>query len=42
MPDLDQVAKEFIAWADRSGKPLKGEHVTEMWAGFCRSQHPAR
>lgn len=41
MPDLDQVAKEFVAWASRGERPLKGPHVTEMFAGFCRNQHPA-
>jgi hypothetical protein len=42
MPDIDVVAREFVAWAERSGKPLRGEQVTAMWAGFCKNQHPAR
>lgn len=41
MRDLELVRSEFVAWAERSGKPLSGPHVTEMFAGFCRQQHPA-
>lgn len=39
--DLDMVADDFRTWAKRSGKPLRGEQVTQMFAGFCRSQKPA-
>ena len=39
--DLDMVADDFRAWAKRTGKPLRGEQVTQMFAGFCRSQKPA-
>mgnify|MGYP002401301114 CR=1 FL=1 len=41
MRDLDRVAEDFRAAATREGKPLRGSHVTEMFAAFCRSQKPA-
>lgn len=41
MRDLDAVQREFVAWARAGGKPLKGEHVTGMFAGFCRGQSAA-
>lgn len=39
--DVDWVASEFRAWAKRQNKPLRGKHVRQMFAGFCRSQKPA-
>jgi hypothetical protein len=39
--DLDMVANTFRSAAKRDGKPLRGPHVTEMFAAFCRSQKPA-
>jgi len=39
--DLDAVQREFVSWARAGGKPLKGENVTAMFAGFCRGQAPA-
>lgn len=39
--DFDQVARDFVAWASSGGRPLRGAHVTEMFAGFCRGQRPA-
>lgn len=42
MPDIDRVARDFVVWAERGGKPLRGEGVTPMWVGFCRSQKPAQ
>lgn len=41
MRDIDLVAGEFRAWAKRENKPLRGERVLNMFAGFCRSQKPA-
>lgn len=39
--DLDLVAEDFRGWARRNSKPVRGEQVTAMFAGFCRSQKPA-
>ena len=39
--DIDDVAREFVTWCGAGGKPLKGENVTKMFAGFCQSQKPA-
>lgn len=39
--DIDAVAREFVAWCGAGGRPLKGERVTVMFAGFCREQSPA-
>jgi hypothetical protein len=39
--NIDHVQREFVAWARAGGKPLKGEHVTAMFAGFCKQQSPA-
>lgn len=39
--DLDLVAEDFRGWALRNRKPLRGDKVTEMFAGFCRQQKPA-
>jgi len=39
--DIDLVAEEFRAWARRTGKPLRGAHLAEMFAGFCRGQDRA-
>lgn len=39
--NIDAVQRDFVAWARAGGKPLKGEHVTAMFAGFCRGQTPA-
>lgn len=41
MRDIDMVADAFRAAARRDGKPLRGPHVIEMFAAFCRSQKPA-
>lgn len=41
MRDLDVIGREFVVWARRGNKPLAGPHVTEMFAGFCRTQKPA-
>jgi hypothetical protein len=41
MRDIDVVADTFRAAAKRSGKPLRGPHVIEMFAAFCRKQRPA-
>lgn len=40
--DVDAVADTFRAAAKRDSKPLRGPHVTEMFAAFCRSQTAAR
>ena len=42
MRDIDLVAEDFRAWARRNSKPLRGEQVMQMFAGFCRSQKPAQ
>lgn len=39
--DIDMVANDFRAWAQRDTKPLRGDQVTAMFAGFCRRQKPA-
>lgn len=39
--DVELVADDFRQWARRGGKPLRGDRVTEMFAGFCRHQKPA-
>jgi hypothetical protein len=39
--DIDLVANDFRAWAERGNKPLKGHHVVKMFEGFCRGQKPA-
>lgn len=41
MRDIDAVADTFRAAAKRDGKPLRGSHVIEMFAAFCRKQRPA-
>lgn len=41
MRDIDAVADTFRAAAKRDGKPLRGPHVIEMFAAFCRKQRPA-
>lgn len=38
---VDWVASEFRTWAKREGKPLRGKHIRQMFAGFCRAQTPA-
>jgi Initiator Replication protein len=40
-PDIDQVANDFRAWVQTTGKPLRGDHLTGMFTGFCRKQRPA-
>lgn len=39
--DLDLVADEFRTWARKGSRPLRGEQVTTMFAGFCQRQKPA-
>jgi hypothetical protein len=39
--DFNAVANSFRSAAKRDGKPLRGNHVTAMFAAFCRSQKPA-
>lgn len=41
MRDIDLVADDFRAWAKRGKKPLRGDQVTPIFAGFCRKQKPA-
>lgn len=41
MRDFDAVGRDFVAWARQGKRPLGGDRVTEMFAGFCRSQRPA-
>ena len=41
MRDLDLVAEDFRTWAARTDKPLRGEQVTRMFAGFCSRQKAA-
>lgn len=39
--DFDLVGRDFVAWAKEGSRPLAGDHVTRMFAGFCRTQKPA-
>lgn len=39
--DVEAVADDFRKWARRQGKPLRGPHLAEMFAGFCQKQKPA-
>lgn len=39
--DLDAVGRDFVSWARQGNRPLVGEPVAAMFAGFCRSQRPA-
>lgn len=41
MRDIDMVADTFRAAAKRDSKPLRGPHVIEMFAAFCRQQRAA-
>lgn len=41
MPDLDQIARHFVVWADKGGRPLSGEQIMPMFASFCQKQKPA-
>lgn len=39
--NLDLIQKEFVRFADAKGIPLKGEKVSAVFAGFCKTQKPA-
>lgn len=39
--DLDLVADDFRTWAQKGNRPLRGEQVSTMFAGFCQRQKPA-